>query len=60
MALGAFLADVLADLHFLKGPDHPGAQEKADQKGRDRGVDGSKRDVPEHVEERDVRVQGIK
>ena len=57
--LRAVLPDGLPDLVGAELADEPRPEDEAEQKRRDRGVDRSKRDVPEYVEERVVHVQRI-
>jgi hypothetical protein len=50
MGLGTVRLDYLADLHGCQLPDHPGTQEKTDQKGAQSPVNRSERDIPENIE----------
>ena len=53
--LGAFFADVLADLEFAKFLDDVGPDEHSDEQGRERGEDSAEGEIaedPEWMEER--------
>jgi outer membrane PBP1 activator LpoA protein len=52
MAVGTVIPDTLADLQGLKFTDQPWADKKTDHQGRNRSVDGPKRNIAEDIKRR--------
>jgi hypothetical protein len=59
MCVRAVIPYGLADLERLEFPDQPGADDKADQQGRNRSVNRSERDIPKDIEIGEFIVKGI-
>ena len=59
VGLGTVIPDVLTHLHGAQFADHPRPQQKADEKGRQAGIDRPERDVTKDVENRKGRMQRI-
>jgi hypothetical protein len=59
MCVRAVVPYGLADLQGLEFPDQPGADDKADQQGRNRGINRSECDVPKDIEIGEFIVKGI-
>jgi len=59
MPLRPVVSYLLAQLDFLKFPNHGRRQNERDQKGRDGGVNDAEALIAEHIQEGKFRVERI-